>query len=91
MGINFNFGLGGKSGNSDDGTASATDPNAVITADPNAGSTPPPTEPIMVQPPTQAVPTVVPTPVSEFGDDITINVTDAPDIAPVPFETTGQI
>ena len=91
MGINFNFGLGGKTGNNDNGTAGAADPSTVITADPSAGSTPPPTEPIMVQPPAEAA---APTPVAatpNFGDDITINVTDAPAVAPDPSTLTGDI
>jgi hypothetical protein len=72
MGINFNFGLGGKNDgdNSGAGTTSTTDPNTPVTNDPNAGTTAPPTEPVMVEPAAANAP--------EFGDDITINVTDAP-------------
>lgn len=85
MGINFNFGLGGK-GDGDDskaGTAGAADPTTAVVADPNAGTTPPPTEPIMVTPPAVA---------TEFGDDITINVTDAPlNIEPVVAAGEPQI
>lgn len=97
MGINFNFGLGGKTGNNDDGGAAGqagattTDPNTAVVADPNAAaSTPPPTEPIMADSIAPAVPVAPAAPVA-FGDDITINVTDAPNIAEVNAPAVGEV
>lgn len=91
MGINFNFGLGGKKDGDDNGSAGAADPATSVATDPNAGTTPPPTEPIMVTPPV-ATPNQEGAPATEFGDDITINVTDAPsNVEPTPVVGEPQM